>query len=110
MILTEQEKIQKGLLTIDLKRHIVTLDKREIKLSHKEFCLLCLFAKHPGWVFTKAQIYENIYDMDTIGDIDNMIFCLIHSLRKKIETDLRHPQYIHTIRGVGYKLKLVSEE
>lgn len=42
--------------------------------------------------------------------IDNIIYCLIRSLRKKLEPDPRHPRYIHTVRGVGYKFEVISGE
>ena len=42
-------------------------------------------------------------------DIDNIIYCLIRNLRKKLETDPRHPEYIQTIRGVGYKFVIPEE-
>lgn len=96
--------IQCGNIFIDTKSYRVTLDGNEIHLFPKEYTALCLFAQHPDWVFSKREIYEAVYDEETDIDIDNIIFCLIHSLRKKIESDLKHPKYIKTIRGVGYKL------
>lgn len=95
--------IQCGDIIVDIRCHTVYLNDNEINLFPKEFAALCLFVKHPDWVYTKKEIYEAIYDDMTI-EIDNIIYCLIHSLRKKIEPDLRNPKYIKTIRGVGYKL------
>lgn len=96
--------IQCGNIFIDTKCFRVTLNGNEICLFPKEYTALCLFAQHPDWVFSKREIYEAVYGEEAYVDIDNIIFCLIHSLRKKLEPDLKHPKYIKTIRGVGYKL------
>ena len=107
--MTEQTVIRKGNLIIDLKCYTVTLNGEEISLCHREFELLCLLAQHPGWVFTKKQIYESIYGSIVIEDINNTIFCLIHSLRKKLEPNPQNPQYIKTVQGVGYKMERVDD-
>ncbi len=83
---------------------------KEISLSSNEYRLIFLLTEHPGWVFTKEQIYRRIYGEWAEGDIDNIIYCLIRSLRKKLEPDSRHPRYILTVRGIGYKFEALSEE
>ena len=93
-----------GDITINIRCHSVFINGKEISLFPKEFTALCLFVKHPDWVYTKKEIYEVVYEGNVPLDIDKIIYCLIHSLRKKIEPDLRHPKYIKTIRGIGYKL------
>lgn len=84
--------------------------EKEIKLTNLEFETLLYLARHPDRVFTKRQIYQHLYEEEPIRDVDNIIYCLIRSLRKKLEPDPRHPKYIHTVRGVGYKFQPLSEE
>lgn len=77
-----------------------------VPMSRPEFLALCYLAEHPGWICAKEQIYEAVYNDEKIGDVENSIYCLIHSLRKKLETDPHHPKYIQTVRGVGYKFTI----
>lgn len=83
---------------------------KEVSLSPNEYRLVFLLTEHPGWVFTKEQIYHVLYGEWAEGDMDNIIYCLIRGLRKKLEPDSRHPRYILTVRGVGYKFEALSEE
>lgn len=78
----------------------------EVMLSGKEFDMLVYLTSHPGRVFTKEQIYHRLYESASLKEIDNIIYCLIRGLRKKLEPDPRHPEYIHTVRGVGYKFEV----
>lgn len=82
--------------------------KREF-LCPKEFDLLYFLTKHPGWVFTKEQIYKNVYGEEYAIESDNTIYCLVRGLRTKIEQDIHNPKYIHTVCGVGYKLVIPEE-
>ena len=82
----------------------------ELGLTYTEFEILMLFAKHPGTVFSKERLFKVLYREDIESDIDNIVYCIICSLRKKLEPDPRHPKYIHTVRGVGYKFEPLSEE
>ena len=88
---------------IDPRRRLVVIDGKERHLFPKEFDLLFFLARHPEWVLTKEQIYEEVYGEESVIKNDNIIYCLIRGLRVKIENDLRHPEYIITMRGVGYK-------
>lgn len=90
-------------LDIHIKEQTVYRDGERIQMSRQEFCLLHFLAEHPGWVFSIGQIYEAVYDESEAEHIYNSVYCLIHSLRKKIERDPQHPQYIQTVRSVGYK-------
>lgn len=90
-------------LGIYLQERIVYLNHTIVPMTHHEFLTLKYFAQHPGWVFSKEQIYEAVYGNEATGDIDNIIYCLIRSLRNKLEQDSQHPNYIQTVRGVGYK-------
>lgn len=90
-------------LEIDVKKRKVYKNGIEISLSHLEFLTLQFLSEHPKWVFTKKQIFEFVYGKSEAENINNTVYCLIHSLRKKIEKDPCHPQYIQTVKGVGYK-------
>ena len=96
-------------LKIQLKEQEVYRKNKRISLSHQEFLALQFLTEHPGWVCTKEQIYDAVYEGKFKEDIDNIIYCLIRSLRKKLETDSRYPEYIQTVRGAGYKFA-ISEE
>ena len=74
----------------------------ELNLSEKERSLLLLFVRHPQQVFTKDMIYEQIWG-NLIAVDDNAIMVYINRLRSKIEDNVRTPQHIITIRGVGYR-------
>lgn len=89
-----------------LNTQTLALEKREeeILLTPMEYKILALFMKNPGKVYTKVQIYENISGEYFETD-DNTIMVHISKLRDKIEDDPKKPEYIKTIRGVGYKIE-----
>lgn len=93
-------------LEIRQMEEIVLKSGMPVSMSHPEFLALCYLAEHPGWICTKEQIYEAVYSDEKAGDVENSVYCLIHSLWKKIEANPRHPQYIQTVRGVGYKFTI----
>ena len=82
------------------QRRIFTAEN-EIFLSHYEFDMLLLLVKHPGWVFTKEQIYEAVWD-DIPVSVDAKVECMIYSIRKKLRA-YTDREYIQTVWGVGYK-------
>ena len=77
-------------------------DGEELILSSKESALLLLFIKHPGQVYTKDMIYEQVWGT-TVAIDDNAIMVYINRLRSKIETDRQKPEHIITVRGMGYR-------
>ncbi|MFP7737536.1 response regulator transcription factor [Priestia aryabhattai] len=87
-----------------LDHHSCTLHKRghEIKLSALEYKLLKLFMGEPGRIFTKKQIFENVWSDHYYSD-DNTIMVQISRLREKIEDYPRNPVYLKTVRGLGYR-------
>ncbi|WP_456028239.1 response regulator transcription factor [Bacillus cereus] len=106
---TAQEKTTlsfKG-LTINLNTYTVHTNKEEISLTGKELELLKFFTSNPGQVFTKTQLFRNVWDDNYIED-DNTVMVHIRKLRKKIEIDPSNPKFIQTIWGIGYKF--VSEK
>lgn len=93
-----------GALQIDLSAHTVTVDGNPVHLTAKEFELLVLLCKYPNRVFTGRQIFDNLWDTYGIEEDVRTVMVHISNLRKKIEPNPEKPQYIHTVRGVGYKL------
>ena len=91
-------------LEIHTKEQEVYWRGERVPLSHQEFLVLCFLTKHPGWVCTKEQIYNAVYDDEKIVDIDNAVYCLVRSIRKKLKKE-----YIQTVRGVGYKFMIPEE-
>ncbi|MGH0883494.1 response regulator transcription factor [Bacillus paranthracis] len=91
----------KGLL-IDLNTYTVHTNKEEINLTGKELELLKFFTSNPGQVFTKTQLFRNVWDDNYIED-DNTVMVHIRKLRKKIEVDPSNPKFIQTVWEIGYK-------
>lgn len=91
-------------LEIHTKEQEVYRRRERVPLSHQEFLVLCFLTEHPGWVCTKEQIYNVVYDDEKIVDIDNAVYCLVRSIRKKLKKE-----YIQTVRGVGYKFMIPEE-
>ena len=93
-------------LIINLRCRLVMVSGHLVTLYPKEFAMLCLLANYPGWVFTKEQIYEEVYSDILPIYVDNTIYCLVYSLRNKLEANSK---YIQTVRGVGYKFVIPEE-
>ena len=83
----------------------VWIDGEEKTFTTKEFDLLTFLAENPNHVYTKEELFREIWDMDSIGDIAT-VTVHIKKIREKIEFDTSKPQYIETIWGVGYRFKV----
>lgn len=92
-------------IRIDKTARRVTVDGTEKAFTGKEFDLLTFLAEHPNHVYTKEELFREIWDMDSIGDIAT-VTVHIKKIREKIEYDSAKPQYIETIWGVGYRFKV----
>ena len=92
-------------IRIDKTARRVTVDGEEKAFTGKEFDLLTFLAEHPNHVYTKEELFREIWDMDSIGDIAT-VTVHIKKIREKIEKDTAKPQYIETIWGVGYRFKV----
>lgn len=90
-------------LTMNLDTHRVFLESREIQLTPKEFAILELLWKNKGNVFSTEHIYDVLWREEAAYDINNVVMVHIRNLRSKIERDIKNPQYIKTVWGVGYK-------
>lgn len=98
----EIDKIVLNDMQIDKNNRIVLISNIPIELTGKEFDLLVFFAENKGRVFTKKQIYTQVWENEYAFD-DSNIMSFISKLRKKVELDPEHPYYIQTVRGVGYR-------
>ncbi|MBR1892567.1 MAG: response regulator transcription factor [Lachnospiraceae bacterium] len=92
-------------LKIDKTARRVWMNGEEKALTTKEFDLLTFLASNPNHVFSKEELFRNIWDMESVGDIAT-VTVHIKKIREKIEIDSLNPQYIETIWGVGYRFKI----
>lgn len=92
-------------LKIDKTARRVYINDEEKAFTTKEFDLLTFLASNPNHVFTKEELFKEIWDMDSIGDIAT-VTVHIKKIREKIEFNTAKPQYIETIWGVGYRFKI----
>ena len=92
-------------IRIDKTARRVWVNGEEKQFTTKEFDLLTFLAEHPNHVFTKEELFREIWDMESIGDIAT-VTVHIKKIREKIEMNTNKPQYIETIWGVGYRFKL----
>lgn len=99
------EEIRIRGIVIDKRSRKVFVNGKEVLLTSKEYDLLLLFVTHPNQVFSKEQIFERIWGMDSLGDMAT-VTVHVSKLREKIELDPTNPQYIQTIWGVGYRFNL----
>ncbi len=97
----ENSVLMRGSLKLDLKAYTLSKSGKSVELSAKEIKLLKFFMENPGRVFTKAQIYRNVWEDDFYDD--NSIMVYIRHLREKIEDNPKSPVYIQTVWGIGYK-------
>jgi two-component system KDP operon response regulator KdpE len=89
-------------LTIDMAQRKVLLENKEIKLTATEYQLLIELATHPDHILSSEYLLESIWGVDYIAE-NHMLRQLIYRLRKKIEMDPRHPEYIVNEPGMGYR-------
>lgn len=92
-------------LKIDKTARRVYINGEEKVFTTKEFDLLTFLAENPNHVYTKEELFQKIWDMESIGDIAT-VTVHIKKIREKIEYNTSKPQYIETIWGVGYRFKV----
>lgn len=92
-------------IQIDKLARKVHINGEEVMFTSKEYDLLLFLATHPNWVFSKTELFEKIWGLDSLGDIAT-VTVHISKLREKIEKDPSKPQYIETVWGVGYRFVL----
>ncbi|WP_423800591.1 response regulator transcription factor [Neobacillus sp. SAB-20_R2A] len=91
-------------LRIDQTSRRVYINDEEIIFTTKEFDVLTFLALNPNRVFSKEQLFERVWGLDSMGDIST-VTVHIRRIREKIETDPSNPQYIETVWGAGYRFK-----
>lgn len=92
-----------NVLRVDPATRKVNAYGREVELTSKEFDLLIHFARNPGRVYSRAQLLDAVWGHRHAG-YEHAVNCHINRLRAKIERDQRHPDFIQTVWGVGYKM------
>lgn len=92
-------------IKIDKTARRVWVRGEEAQFTTKEFELLTFLAEHPNHVFSKQELFKEIWDMDSVGDIAT-VTVHIKKIREKVELNTNKPQYIETIWGVGYRFKV----
>jgi DNA-binding response OmpR family regulator len=101
---SEDGAIECGELTIDFDRRMVTLGADEVKVTYVEFEILGALARSPGRVLTRETLLEHVW-----GDSDyrdpRTVDVHIRHLREKLEKDPKEPEYLFTVRGVGYRFR-----
>lgn len=97
-----------GPLVIDAGEHRVYLDGKPIQLTAKEFALLSLFARHPGYSFSRGELLDHVWGEEFDG-YDHTVNTHINRLRNKIEADPARPCFIETVWGVGYRFSETPE-
>lgn len=91
-------------IEIDVTRHKVTVDGRDVALTPIEFDILKFLASYPDRVFSTDEIFERVWN-EKMYEANNTVMVHIRRLREKIEKDPRKPQLIVTVWGVGYKIE-----
>lgn len=100
---TPPTSISIGELTLDASSHEVSIGRNSIDLTAREFSLLWQFASTPGRIFSRAELLDRVWGSSFEG-YEHTVNSHINRLRQKIERDPSQPDYIKTVRGVGYKL------
>jgi DNA-binding response OmpR family regulator len=98
------EPIRSGDLEIDFERRSVQLQSEPVRLTYVEFEILAAMASAPGRVFTREMLLEHIWGDSTYRD-PRTVDVHIRHLREKLETDAKNPEYLFTVRGVGYRFR-----
>ncbi|MBA3301913.1 MAG: response regulator transcription factor [Thermoleophilaceae bacterium] len=99
-----EEPIEAGDLQINFEKRSVTVADEPVRLTYVEFEILCALARHPGRVFSRTALLERIWGDSAYRD-PRTIDVHIRHLREKIEHDPKDPEYLFTMRGVGYRFR-----
>jgi len=102
--LAERLSFKDGRMVIDIGRHEIRVEGEPVTLTPHEFKLLVTMARHPGRVYSRYELINKVQGYDFEG-YERTIDAHVKNLRHKIETDSKHPEYIRTVFGVGYKLE-----
>ncbi len=103
-----ERPITRGEVQVDPNARFVQVKGKPVELTGKEFDLLWFLASHPGQVFTRAQLLDQVWGYEYYGDAST-VTVHVRRLREKIETDPAKPRYISTVWGVGYRFERETE-
>ena len=92
-----------GILTADPEQRLIFKNGAALALKNKEYELLLFLMRHPGQVFSREDLYEMIWGLESMGD-NVTVAVHINRLREKVEDDPAHPRLLQTVWGVGYRL------
>ncbi len=98
----ENQVIEKSVFKIDLGRHLVWVDDKQVDLTVREFDLLLYFLRHPDRAFSRVQLLDQVWGYNHEG-YEHTVNTHINRLRAKVEQNPKKPRYIQTVWGVGYK-------
>ncbi len=101
--LVQTLSFDEGRLTIDTTQHAVRRDGQPVELTPNEYRLLATLARYPGRTYSRFELINHVQGYDYEG-YERTIDAHVKNLRKKIEPDPRHPRYVETVFGVGYRL------
>ncbi|HEX2806700.1 MAG TPA: response regulator transcription factor [Kineosporiaceae bacterium] len=96
--------VEAGPVRMDVERHVVTVNSRQVAMPLKEFELLEILLRNAGRVLTRMQLIDRVWGSDYVGDTKTLDVH-VKRLRSKIEPDPANPQYLVTVRGLGYKFE-----
>ncbi|HEY4627395.1 MAG TPA: response regulator transcription factor [Blastococcus sp.] len=96
--------LEAGPVRMDVERHVVAVDGRPVALPLKEFDLLEYLLRNAGRVLTRGQLIDRVWGSDYVGDTKTLDVH-VKRLRAKLEPDPANPEYLLTVRGLGYKLE-----
>lgn len=101
----ESTTVVAGPVRMDVERHLVTVDGRNVSMPLKEFELLEMLLRNAGKVLTRAQLIDRVWGSNYVGDTKTLDVH-VKRLRAKIEPDPSAPHHLVTVRGLGYKFEL----
>lgn len=102
----ESSVITAGPISIDTDARTVTVRGAAVSLTNKEYELLLFLARHPNQIFSREDLYEMIWGLESMGD-NITVAVHVNRLREKLEEDTAKPQLIQTVWGVGYRLSII---
>ena len=102
----ESSVISVGSISIDTDARAVTARGAAVSLTNKEYELLLFLARHPNQIFSREDLYEMIWGLESMGD-NITVAVHVNRLREKLEEDPAKPQLIQTVWGVGYRLSII---
>ncbi|MCP3795386.1 response regulator transcription factor [Paenibacillus sp. CH40] len=94
-----------GYFRLELESGVLFVEDKQVECPAREWLLLVFLCKHPNRIFSVRQLYEAIWSEAYLGD-EKTVVIHISRLRKKIEPDPKHPQFLINVRGLGYKMMM----